>query len=135
MLKISFFFIIAGAGRGGLGERTVREFGMDMHTQIYWKWITNKDLVYSTWNSAQCCVAAWMEGSFGGEWLHVYVWLSPFAGHLKLTQLFKISYTPIQNKNVLIFLIFKKKKVSYKYVFFFLKREKLNNFLRKHKSD
>ena len=79
--------------------------------------------MYSTWNSAQCCVAAWMEGSFGGEWLHVYVWLSPFAGHLKLTQLFKISYTPIQNKNVLIFLIFKKKKVSYKYVFFLKKRE------------
>ena len=35
MLKISFFFIIAGAGRGRLGERIVREFGMDMHTQIY----------------------------------------------------------------------------------------------------
>ena len=23
---------------------------------------------------------------FGGEWVHVYVWLSPFAVHLKLSQ-------------------------------------------------
>ena len=22
-----------------------------------------------------------------GEWIHVYVWLNPFAGHLKLSQL------------------------------------------------
>ena len=35
------------------------------------------------------------------EWMHVYVWLSPFAVHLKLSQhcLF-ISYTPIQNKKL-----------------------------------
>jgi len=31
-------------------------------------------------------VAAWMGGEFGGEWIHVYVWLSPFAVHLKLSQ-------------------------------------------------
>ena len=35
-------------------------------------------------NSAQCYVAAWMEGETGGEQIHVYVWLSP-AGHLKLS--------------------------------------------------
>ena len=29
--------------------------------------------VYSTGNSAQCYVAAWMGGEFGGEWKHVYV--------------------------------------------------------------
>ena len=40
----------------------------------------------STGNSAQCYVAAWMGGDFGGEWIHVYVWLSPFAVHLKLSQ-------------------------------------------------
>ena len=33
----------------------------------------NKDLLYSTWNSAQCYVAVWMGGEFGGEWIHVYV--------------------------------------------------------------
>jgi len=45
---------------------------------------------YSTGNSAQCCVAAWMGGEFGGEWIHVYVWLSPFGVHLKLTMLLNI---------------------------------------------
>ena len=28
-----------------------------------------------------------MGGEFGGEWIHEYVWLSPFAVHLKLTTL------------------------------------------------
>ena len=27
-----------------------------------------------------------MRGGFGGEWIHVYVWPSPFAAHLKLPQ-------------------------------------------------
>ena len=65
-------------------EGIVREFGMDMYILLYLKWITNKDLWYSTWNSAQCSVATWMRGEFGGEWIHVYVWLSPFSVHLKL---------------------------------------------------
>ena len=64
----------------------VREFGMDMYTLLYLKWITNKDVLYSTGNSAQCYVAAWMGREFGGEWIHVYVWLSPFAVCLKLLQ-------------------------------------------------
>ena len=56
-------------------ERITREFGvyMYMYTLLYLKWITTKDLQYSTWNSAQCYVAAWMGGEFGGEWVHVYV--------------------------------------------------------------
>ena len=33
----------------------------------------NKDLVHSTWNSAQCCVAAGMGRWFGKEWIHVYI--------------------------------------------------------------
>ena len=32
------------------------------YTQLDLKWITNKDLLYSTGNSAQCYVAAWMGG-------------------------------------------------------------------------
>jgi len=51
--------------------------------QIFW---TNKDLLCSTENSAQCCVVAWMGGEFGGEWIHVYMWLSPFAVHFRLSQ-------------------------------------------------
>ena len=54
-----------------MGEGIVREFGMDMYTLLYLKWITKKDLLYSTGNSAQCYVAAWMRGEFGGGWIHV----------------------------------------------------------------
>ena len=46
-----------------------REFGMDMYTLLYLKWITKEDLVQSTGNSAQCYVAAWMGGDFRGEWI------------------------------------------------------------------
>ena len=38
---------------------------MDMYTLLYLKWVTNKDLLYSTQNSAQCYVAPWWEGSLG----------------------------------------------------------------------
>ena len=34
-------------------EGIVRELGMDIYTLLYLEWITNKDLQYSTWNSAQ----------------------------------------------------------------------------------
>ena len=57
-----------------------------MYTLLYLKRITNKDLFYSTWKFPQCYVAAWMGEGFGGEQIHVYVWLSPFAVHLKLSQ-------------------------------------------------
>ena len=38
---------------------------MDMDTLLYLKWITSKDLLYSTRNSAQRYVAAWMGKEFG----------------------------------------------------------------------
>ena len=76
---------------------------------LYLKCITNKDLLYSTWNSGRCYVAVCMRGESGGEWIHVYVWLSPFAVHLKLSQCcLLISYTPIQNKR-----FFKKQRASH----------------------
>ena len=58
-----------------MGERDLREFGVSMYllTLLYLKWVTNKDLLYSTGNFAQCYAAAWMGGEFGGEWIHVYV--------------------------------------------------------------
>ena len=47
-----------------LGERmeggTVREFGIDMYSLLYLKWITYKDILYNTCNSSLCYVAAWM---------------------------------------------------------------------------
>ena len=57
-----------------------------MYKLLHLKWITSKDLLYSTRNSAQCFVTAWVGGEFGREWIHVYIWLSPFTGHLKLSQ-------------------------------------------------
>ena len=33
--------------------------------------------------SAQCHVATFIGEEFGGEWIHVYVWLDPFAVLLK----------------------------------------------------
>ena len=60
---------------------------MLMYPLLYLKWITNKGLLSSgTGNSAQSYVASWMGGEFGGEWIHVYVWLIPFAVNLKLSQ-------------------------------------------------
>ena len=77
------------------GEGVVREFEKGMYSLLYSKRITNKDLLYSTWNSAQCYMAAWMGGEFRGKWIHVYVWLNPFAIHLKLITTLLISYTAI----------------------------------------
>ena len=48
--------------------------------------MSNKDVLYSTWNSAQCYTAAWMGGATGGEWIHVYASVCPFAVRLKLSQ-------------------------------------------------
>ena len=59
------------------GKRIVKELWLDMYTLLYSKWITNEDLLYSTWNSVQCYVAAQIGGEFGGQWIHVYVQLRP----------------------------------------------------------
>ena len=49
-----------------------------MYTLLYSKWITNNDLLYSTWNSTQCYVPAWMGEDFVGEWIHAEsLWSSP----------------------------------------------------------
>ena len=69
------------------GEGIIREFGVEMYTLLYLKWITNKVLLHSIWNFAHCYMAAWMRGEFEGEWIHVYVWLPPFAVHLKLSHI------------------------------------------------
>ena len=73
---------------------------MDVCTLLYLKWITSKVLWYSTGNSAQCYVAAWMGGEFGGEWIHVYVWLSSFTISPETITTLLIGYTPIQNKKI-----------------------------------
>ena len=42
-----------------------------MYTLLYFKWISNKDLLSSTGNSVQCHVAAWMREESGGKWIQV----------------------------------------------------------------
>ena len=69
-----------------MNGKILREFGINMYIPLYLKWITNKDLLYSTGNPAQCYVAAWMGGKFRGKWIHAYVPLSPLAVHLKSSQ-------------------------------------------------
>ena len=72
---------------GCQGEGIVRDFGKVMYIRLYLKWITSKDLLYSTGNSAQCDdVPVWMGGGFGEERIHVYVWRNPFTVRLKLPQ-------------------------------------------------
>ena len=73
-------------------EGKVREFGMDIYIVLYLKWITNKDLLYSTGNSAPCYMAAWMGGEFVGEWIHVYVTAESFYYPLKTTAALLIDY-------------------------------------------
>ena len=63
----------------------VRKFGMSMYLLLYLKWITNKDLLYSSGTTAQYHVAAWM-GGFEGEKICECIWLNPFVIHLKLSQ-------------------------------------------------
>ena len=67
---------------------------MDMDTLLYLTWRSNMDLLDSTGTSAQCHVAAWMGEEFGGEWIHIYIQLSPFTVHLKPSL---IGYTSTQN--------------------------------------
>ena len=42
--------VTAGVGKGGEGweEGVVRELEINMNTPLYLKWVTNKDLAYST---------------------------------------------------------------------------------------
>ena len=45
---------------GCQGKGIVKDLGKVMCTQLHLKWITNKNLLNSTWDSAQCYVPAWM---------------------------------------------------------------------------
>ena len=56
-----------------------------VHTVIF-KVDNQQGLQYETGKSARCYVAAWMGREFSREWLHVYVWPSPFGVCLKLSR-------------------------------------------------
>ena len=86
-----------GGGKGW-EEGIVREFETNMYTLPYLKEIANKDLLYSTWNSVQGYVVAWMGGKVGADWIHACGWLSPFAMDLKLSQHCNQLYSDIKLK-------------------------------------
>ena len=65
-LRMSLWFL-----KGRMGRASQRVWDKYVHTAIL-KWISNKGLLYSTWNSAHCYVAAWMGGMFGGEGIHIW---------------------------------------------------------------
>ena len=48
-------------------EGVVGDIGYVMVTLLHLKWITNKDLLYSPGNPAQCYVPTWMGKGFGGQ--------------------------------------------------------------------
>ena len=51
--------------RGGWGRGIVREFGMDVCTLLHLKWISNKDLLYSTGNLVYVIWQPGREGHLG----------------------------------------------------------------------
>ena len=69
--------MVVGRGRDSQGLWEGHE-----HTAIF-KMDNQMTCCIGTWNCAQCYVPAWMGVGFGGEWVYVYVWLSPSAIHLK----------------------------------------------------
>ena len=60
-------------GMEGREERIGWEFEIDIFTLLYLKQITNKDLLNSTGNSAQCSVKTYIGKEFVKEKIHIYV--------------------------------------------------------------
>ena len=56
----------------GWGKEIVRAFGMNTHTLLHFKWITNKDLLYSTQNSVH---VTWQPGWEASMWENGYVYM------------------------------------------------------------
>ena len=69
---------------------------MDMYTLLYLKLITSKDLLCSTWNSAQC-VVDWMGGVQGRVAMCM---AESLRSSLETVTTLLITYTPIQNKKL-----------------------------------
>ena len=72
---------------------------MDMYTLLYLKWITNKVLLYSIENSAQCHVAA--DGTVVWGRMDTCVCMAEFLHYSSETiTTLLIGHTPIQNKKL-----------------------------------
>ena len=53
--------------------------------------------ICSTWNSAQCYVAAWLRGEFRGEWMQCICMAESLGCLPETVTILLIGYTPIQN--------------------------------------
>ena len=53
---------------------------------LHLKWITNKVYCIAQGTLLNVMWQPGLGGGVGREWIHVYVWLSPFTVHLKLSQ-------------------------------------------------
>ena len=73
-----------------LGEGTVKDIGKVMNT-------TNKNLLYSTQNSAQCHVPVWMGGRYLRR-IDISIYMAEEFLHCSLETVttLLVSYTPIQ---------------------------------------
>ena len=103
MSKEPVLELMVAGRKDGVPEGIVKEFGMDMYTLLYLKWITNKGLLYSTCNCSVLC------GSLDGRtvWgrMDSCICISAFAVHLPETvTMLLIGYTSIQNNVVFFFL-------------------------------
>ena len=58
-----------GEGKGGINWETE----VDKYTLLYIKQITNKDLLYSTENTSQYSLMAYMGKESKKDWIYVYV--------------------------------------------------------------
>ena len=85
--------MVVGDGEKNGGKD--REFGIDRYTLLYLKWITNKVLLYSTGNSAQCYAAAWIRGEFVGRMDTCICMAESLCCPPETTTTLLISYTPI----------------------------------------
>ena len=90
------------SAREGWGEGTVREFGMDMYTLLYLKWVTNKVLLGTQGTPLNVKWQPRWERSCGGEWIHVYDWvplLSTWSYHNIVNQLYSnMKYKVLKKK-------------------------------------
>ena len=68
---------------------------MNMYILLYLKWITNKELLYGTWNSAQCYVVPWRGEEFGETGDMYNIGLSPLRCSPKTLTTLLIGSTPI----------------------------------------
>ena len=69
---------------------------MAMYTLLYLKWIINKNLLYSSGNSDQCDVAAWMGEDLGRMDTCIFMAESLYCSPETITTL--IGYMPILKK-------------------------------------